>query len=175
MVAGVGSATSLSKLIHDASVGDLYYHLTVLERCRVVDFRQVSQVRGSKERIYELRSAAAWGDVWGSLPPLAAAGLRNAWLGEFASLAAAALDSRTIEGHLGSVFGGRLLRVDEQGAAEIRETLRAALASVERIEAQSRGRLEAANPAGGTSMVVGAAAFEAPPAQWWEGRNANAP
>jgi hypothetical protein len=171
LMAGPGSATTLSKSFEDASVGHLYYHLNVLERCRMVDVCRSRPAGGAMERFFELRRPAGWGDVWASLPPPAVAGLQNAWLGEFAGLLAAALDSRSTE-RPGTVLSGRPVRTDERGFAEVREVLRAALASVERIADQSRQRLERSGAAGEMNMVVGAAAFEAPPADWWEARGA---
>lgn len=170
LMTGPGSATALSKAFEDAPLGDVYYHLTVLERCRVVELCRVRPVRGAKERIYELRPAAEWGDVWERLPPLAVAGFRNAWLGEFAGLATAALDSGTAE-RQGTILSGRPVRTDERGFEEICEVTRAALAAFERIAAESRQRLERSGAGEEINVVIGAAAFEAPPPEWWESRH----
>lgn len=172
LVAGPGSATTLSKVFDDATVGDLYYHLTVLERCRVIELRRLRPVRGAKERIFELRRRAWWGDVWDSLPPSAVAAFQNAWIREFAGLAAAALDSGAIERRPSSVLTARPMRIDEQGFTEVSQTLRAALAEVDRIADESRQRLEVSEAVGEVNTVVGAAAFEAAPADWWETRDA---
>jgi DNA-binding transcriptional ArsR family regulator len=170
LMSGRGSAATLSRTFEDVPLGDVYYHLTVLERCRIVELCRVRPVRGAKERIYELRLAAEWGKVWERLPPPALAGFRNAWLGEFAGLATAALDSGTTE-RRGTVLSGRSLRTDERGFKEIGERLRAALAAVERIAAEGRQRLERSGAGEEIDVVTGAAAFEAPPSDWWETRH----
>lgn len=168
LIAGPGSATTLSKSFDDCSVGDLFYHLTVLERCRVVDLRRSRRVRGGTERIFELRPAAGWGDVWDSLPPVAVGGLQSTWLREYAILAVAALESPASERRPSTVLSGRQLTTDEQGLAEIGEVFRAALADVERIAEESRQRLDATEAVREKAAVIGAAAFEVPSADWWE-------
>jgi DNA-binding transcriptional ArsR family regulator len=174
LIAGPGSATTLSKAFDEISLGDVYYHLNVLERCRVVELRGLQRGRGSKERFFALRRPVRWGDVWDSLPPPAVAACHNAWLGAFAGLAAAALESRTTE-RAGTFFSGRPFRTDEQGFQEIGEAIRAAVASIERISGESQERLELSEAAEEINVAFGAAAFEAPPANWWEARRLESP
>jgi DNA-binding transcriptional ArsR family regulator len=168
LVAGPGSATSLSRAIDDSTVHDLFYHLTVLERLRIVRLYRLRPARGAREKIFELRSPARWGDVWKSLPPSIVAGLQNASFGNFVELATATFDSRPVERDPRTVFDGCAIRTDEQGYREIGDLLRAALTDVERIRSESRMRLDESDGAGQINAVIGAAAFEAPPPDWWE-------
>jgi hypothetical protein len=51
---GTGSATKFSEEFGDVSVGDCHYHLTALEKGRVIELVRTRKVRGATERVYRL-------------------------------------------------------------------------------------------------------------------------
>jgi DNA-binding transcriptional ArsR family regulator len=160
LVAGEGSATTLSKQFGDASVGDVSYHLSVLaDDCELIELARSRQVRGALENFYRLRPGSRLGSI--RLPKRVMKDLRAELFRTFVEAAVAALDSGSLDAGDQTTFAAKPVTVDQRGMEEINEALREALQRVKRAEAESRRRLKRKGPAGVVSAVVGAAAFQA--------------
>jgi DNA-binding transcriptional ArsR family regulator len=162
LVAGEGSATTLSRQFGDATVGDVSYHLGVLaDDCDLIERVRSKQVRGALENFYRLKPpGSALGGV--ELPKPIVQGLRVELFCTFVDAAVAALDAGSFDTDDETTFAAKPVTVDPQGLAEINQALREAMERVKRAEAESRRRLELESSTEAVSAVVGAAAFQPP-------------
>ncbi len=160
LIAGEGSATSLSRQFGDASVGDVSYHLGVLaDDCELIECVRSQQVRGASESFFRLKPGSSLGQI--KLPQTIVQGLRAELFRTFVEAAVAALDAGSLDSGDDTTFSAKPVTVDQQGLAEINQALREAMERVKRAEAESRRRLKRKSLAGAVNAVVGAAAFQA--------------
>ena len=169
LVAGEGSATTLSRQFGDATVGDVSYHLGVLaDDCDLIERVRSRQVRGALESFFRLKPGSDLERI--QLPQPIMQGLRAELFRTFVDAAVAALEAGSLDAGDDTTFAAKPVTVDEQGMAEINEALREAMQRVKRAEADSRRRLKHKGSTG-VSAVVGAAAFQAAmPPEPGEGR-----
>jgi DNA-binding transcriptional ArsR family regulator len=162
LVAGEGSAATLSRQFHDVQLSDVAYHLRVLaDDCELIEMTRSRPVRGAMESFYRLKPDT---DLAGlQLPQPIAEWLRAQLFLNFVDVAVAAMDSGSLDGGDETTFAAKPVTVDRQGMAEINEAMREAMERVRRAEAESRRRLKLKNPSGVVSAMVGAAAFPATP------------
>jgi DNA-binding transcriptional ArsR family regulator len=159
LVAGEGSATTLSRQFGDVTVGDVSYHLGVLaDDCDLIERVRSRQVRGALESFFRLKSGSDLERI--QLPRPIVQGLRAELFRTFVDAAVAALEAGSLDAGGDTTFAAKPVTVDEQGMAEINEALREAMQRVKRAEADSRRRLKHKGSTG-VSAVVGAAAFQA--------------
>lgn len=161
LVAGEGSATTLSRQFGDATVGDVSYHLGVLaDDCELIELVRSQQVRGALENFYRLSPGADLGEI--QLPKSIMQGLRAELFRTFVDAAVAALDSGSLDTEDDTTFAAKPVTVDHKGMTEINEAMRDAMRRVKQAEANSRRRLKRVKGrSGAVSVVVGAAAFQA--------------
>jgi hypothetical protein len=119
-------------------------------------------VRGGNESIFRLRPRASWGKLWEAIPLSVLGGWRSTGFRQFVEIALAALDAGALDDRDGTIFTAAPVTVDRQGFGEINEAIGAALGTVDRVEAESRKRLEGASSEGAIGAVVAAALFRAP-------------
>lgn len=163
LVAGEGSATTLSRQFGDATVGDVSYHLGVLaDDCDLIERVRAEQVRGALESFFRLKPpGSALGRV--ELPKPIVQGLRAELFCTFVDAAVAALDAGLFDApDSTTTFAAKPVTVDPQGLEEINQALAEAMERVKRAEAESRRRLELESSAEPVSALVGAAAFQPP-------------
>jgi DNA-binding transcriptional ArsR family regulator len=159
LVAGEGSATTLSRQFGDATVGDVSYHLGVLaDDCDLIERVRSRQVRGALESFFRLKPGSDLERI--QLPQPIVQGLRGELFRTFVDAAVAALEAGSLDAEGDTIFAAKPVTVDQQGMAEINEALREAMKRVKRAEADSRRRLKHKGSTG-VSAVVGAAAFQA--------------
>lgn len=159
LIAGEGSATTLSRQFGDVSVGDVSYHLGVLaDDCELIERVRAQQVRGALESFFRLKPGSSLGPI--QLPQPIMEGLRAELFRTFVDAAVAALKAGSFDAGDDTTFAAKPVTVDQQGLAEINEALREAMERVKRAEAESRRRLEKRSTEP-VSAVVGAAAFQA--------------
>jgi DNA-binding transcriptional ArsR family regulator len=159
LVAGEGSATTLSRQFGDATVGDVSYHLGVLaDDCELIERVRSRQVRGALESFFRLRPGSELQQI--QLPQPIVQGLRGELFRTFVDAAVAALEAGSLDADGDTTFAAKPVTVDQQGLAEINEALQEAMERVKRAEADSRRRLKHKGSTG-VSAVVGAAAFQA--------------
>jgi DNA-binding transcriptional ArsR family regulator len=160
LIAGEGSATTLSRQFGDVSVGDVSYHLGVLaDDCELIERVRAQQVRGAMESFFRLKPGSSLGSI--ELPQPIMEGLRAELFRTFVDAAVAALEAGSFDAGDETTFAAKPVTVDRQGLAEINEALRDAMERVKRAEAESRRRLELKGSTEPVSAVVGAAAFQA--------------
>jgi len=159
LVAGEGSATTLSRQFGDVTVGDVSYHLGVLaDDCELIERVRSRQVRGALESFFRLRPGSELHRI--QLPPPVVQGLRGELFRTFVDAAVAALEAGSLDADPDTTFAAKPVTVDQQGMAEINEALQEAMERVKRAEADSRRRLKHKGSPG-VCAVVGAAAFQA--------------
>jgi DNA-binding transcriptional ArsR family regulator len=161
LVAGEGSATTLSRQFGDVTVGDVSYHLGVLaDDCELIELARSQQVRGALENFYRLSPGADLTDI--QLPHSIMQGLRAELFRSFVEAAVAAMDAGWLDTDDDTTFSAKPVTVDRKGMAEINEAMREAMRRVKRAEAKSRQRLRRVKDrSDAVSVVVGAAAFQA--------------
>jgi DNA-binding transcriptional ArsR family regulator len=161
LVAGEGSATTLSRQFGDVSVGDVSYHLGVLaDDCELIELVRAQQVRGAQESFYRLKPGAKLGQI--NVPPALVPGLRAELFRSFVDATVAALEAGSLDAREDTIFAAKPVTVDQRGMAEINTAMREALQRVKRAEADSRRRLKRVKDSTrALNAVVGAAAFEA--------------
>lgn len=161
LVAGEGSATSLSHQFGDVSVGDVFYHLGVLaDDCELLECVRSRRVRGAFENFFRLRPGPSLGPL--QLPDAIAEGLRGELFRTFVDAAVVALDTGSLDAGEAATFAARPVTVDRRGLAEINAVLVEAMERISGAEAEARRRLNGAGESSeAIGAVVGTAAFRA--------------
>lgn len=155
---GEGSATSLSREIPGATVGDVSYHLGVLDDdCLMVELVRSRPVRGAEEHFFRLRLDTDLKRI--RLPEVVTHHLRAAIFRLFADAVVAAIEAGTLSDQDSSTFEAEPLTVDQEGAHEIHATMREAMRQVKRTEGESLERLRQKKFKDSISLLVGAASF----------------
>ena len=158
-----GQNASPSELAAEFRVGlgNVVYHMRVLEECGCVVLVGTAKVRGAIEHFYTATPRSFIGHQdWRRAPLSVRGGVTNEALRTFVGKVGAAIDADTIDRREDTTLNWMPIVVDEQGWRETAEILESALSELVTLAARSRERLGEAD---GIPVVTGLAAFEAPP------------
>jgi DNA-binding transcriptional ArsR family regulator len=162
------SPSELTDLL-DAPLGNVAYHVRVLEKCGCIEQVSTARRRGAVEHYFRARPRSYIGHQdWRRVPPSLRDGVTGAQLGTFFDRAADALEAGTIDAREDTTLSWMPMAVDAAGWTEIVEVFKAATARLEKIHELNRRRM-AQNGEGAISVVVGMAAFEPAPDGWEPG------
>jgi DNA-binding transcriptional ArsR family regulator len=171
------SPSELTDLL-DAPLGNVAYHVRVLEKCGCIEQVATARRRGAVEHYFRAKPRSYIGHQdWRTVPPSLRDGVTGAQLGSFFDRAADALEAGTIDAREDSTLSWMPMAVDAAGWAEVAEVFKATKARLEKIHELNRRRMEASGE-DATSVVVGMAAFEPAPHDWKPGEgtpDGNAP
>jgi DNA-binding transcriptional ArsR family regulator len=153
----------------DAPLGNVAYHVRVLEKCGCIEQVATARRRGAVEHYFRARPRSYIGHQdWRKVPPSLRDGVTGAQLGSFFDRAADALEAGTIDAHADTTLSWMPMAVDAAGWEEVAEVFKAARARLEKIHELNRRRMKQSGE-GARSMVVGMAAFEPAPDGWEPG------
>jgi DNA-binding transcriptional ArsR family regulator len=159
------SPSELTELL-SAPLGNVAYHVRVLEKCGCIEQVATARRRGAVEHYFRARPRSFIGHRdWRKVPRSLREGVTGSALGTFFDRAADALESGTIEAHDDTTLNWMPLAVDPAGWAEVAAVFEAAANRLEAIHALCRKRMEASGEEA-TPLVVGMAAFEPAPEDW---------
>ena len=164
LVGGPQSPTTLGRAI-GSSVRDVTYHVRVLERkCEILEPIHDDQQDAGGQRFVRLRSPFRVANLaLEQLPAQFRQGVVVTLLGNFVSLAHAAIESGAIGNRDGATLSFRPSLLDAEGWRRANHVLRSADKEIEMIEGESRERLKVAESADVVHAVFGSALFEAAP------------
>lgn len=142
-------------------LGNVAYHARVLEKCGVIEEIRTAQRRGAVEHYFRAvpRSYIGHQD-WRKVPRSVRSEITGASLESFVNRVVEAMQAGTIDDREDTTLNWMTMAVDEVGWVQATEVLDEALTRLQSVHEQSRQRLEM-TAGGGTSMIVGLAAFEA--------------
>jgi DNA-binding transcriptional ArsR family regulator len=164
------SPSELTDLL-SAPLGNVAYHVRVLEKCGCIEQVATARRRGAVEHYFRARPRSYIGHQdWRKVPSSIRDAVSGAALGSFFDRAADALEAGTIDAREDTTLNWMPMAVDEAGWSEVAAVFEAASKRLEAIHALSRKRIEEGDeeePA--TSLVVGMAAFEPAPYGWKPG------
>ncbi len=145
----------------DVPLGNAAYHSRVLEQCGCIEVVRTEQRRGAIEHFFRAvpRSYIGHQD-WRKVPRSVRSEVTGASLESFMSRAVAALEAGKIDDREDTTLNWMTVAVDRLGWEQVAELLEEALARLQAIYEQCRGRLEMSDEEA-TRMIIGLAAFEA--------------
>jgi len=154
------SPSELTELL-SAPLGNVAYHVRVLEKCGCIEQVRTEQRRGAVEHYFRAvpRSYIGHQD-WRKVPRSLRTGVTGASFESFVNRLLDALQEGKIDDREDTTLSWMTMAVDEVGWAQAAEVLGEALARLQSVHEQSRHRLEMTGGEA-TSMIVGLAAFEA--------------
>jgi DNA-binding transcriptional ArsR family regulator len=154
------SPTELARGFRE-SLGVVSYHANALLEVDCIELVSTQPKRGTIEHFYTARPRSFIGHQdWRRAPLSVRGGVTNESLRTFVAKVGAALDADTIDRREDTTLNWMPMSVDEQGWRETAEILDRTLQELQKVAAESRGRLGAED---GIPVVTGLAAFEAPP------------
>jgi DNA-binding transcriptional ArsR family regulator len=165
------SPSELTELL-SAPLGNVAYHVRVLEKCGCIEQVATARRRGAVEHYFRARPRSYIGHQdWRKVPRSMRDAVTGSALGSFIDRAADALEAGTMDAHDDTTLNWMPMAVDEAGWAEVATVFKAAANRLEAIHALCRRRIE---QSGGEAMpmVVGMAAFEPAPDGWAPGDGA---
>jgi DNA-binding transcriptional ArsR family regulator len=143
-------------------LGNVAYHVRVLERCGCVELVGTARRRGAIEHYFRARPRSYIGHQdWRKVPATLRGEVSGASLQSFAERVAEALEAGTIDARDDTTLAWMPLAVDETGWVQVATVLAETLAKLQIVHDQSRKRI-ATSGAPLTPIVVGVAGFEAP-------------
>jgi DNA-binding transcriptional ArsR family regulator len=159
------SPSELTDLL-EAPLGNVAYHVRVLEKCGCIEQVATARRRGAVEHYFRARPRSFIGHKdWRNVPKSLRDAVTGAQLGTFFDRAADALEAGTIDAHEDTTLNWMPLAVDAAGWEEVALVFQAAAARLEKIHQLNRQRM-AESGEEPTSLVVGMAAFEPAPEDW---------
>jgi DNA-binding transcriptional ArsR family regulator len=159
------SPSELTDLL-SAPLGNVAYHVRVLEKCGCIEQVATARRRGAVEHYFRARPRSYIGHQdWRKVPPSLRDAVTGASLGSFFDRAADALESGTMDAHDDTTLNWMPMAVDEAGWAEVAAVFKAAANRLEAIHALCRRRMEQSEEEA-APLVVGMAAFEPAPDGW---------
>jgi DNA-binding transcriptional ArsR family regulator len=162
------SPSELTDLL-DAPLGNVAYHVRVLEKCGCIEQVGTARRRGAVEHYFRARPRSYIGHQdWRRVPASLRDAVTGAQLGTFFDRAADALEAGTIDARDDTTLNWMPMAVDAAGWAEVVEVFQAATARLQKIHELNRRRMSQSGEAP-TSVVVGMAAFEPAPQDWEPG------
>src|ERR1700753_1060927 len=149
-----------------APLGNVAYHVRVLEKCGCVEQVATARRRGAVEHYFRARPRSYIGHQdWRKVPKSLRDAVTGASLGTFFDKAADALEAGTMDARDDTTLNWMPMAVDEAGWAEVSAVFGAVTNRLEAIHELCRRRMEESDEEA-ISMVVGRAAFE-PAAGGW--------
>lgn len=163
------SPSELTELL-SAPLGNVAYHVRVLERCGCIEQVATARRRGAVEHYFRARPRSYIGHQdWRNVPKSLRDAVSGATLGSFFDRAADALESGSMDARDDTTLNWMPMAVDEAGWDEVAAVFKAAANRLEAIHALCRQRIEGSEEEEAISMVVGMAAFEPAPSGWVAG------
>jgi DNA-binding transcriptional ArsR family regulator len=156
------SPSELTELLQ-APLGNVAYHVRVLEKCGCIEQVATARRRGAVEHYFRARPRSYIGHQdWRKVPKSLRDAVTGASLGTFFDKAADALEAGTMDARDDTTLNWMPMAVDEAGWAEVKAVFEAVTNRLEAIHELCRRRLEQ-NKEESTALVVGMAAFEPAP------------
>ena len=166
------SPSELTELL-SAPLGNVAYHVRVLEKCGCIEQVATARRRGAIEHYFRARPRSYIGHQdWRKVPKSLRDAVTGASLGTFFDRAADALEAGTIDAREDTTLNWMPMAVDEAGWAEVAAVFEAVGNRLEAIHELCRRRLEKSDEEP-TPLVVGMAAFEPAPDGWSPGDGAD--
>jgi DNA-binding transcriptional ArsR family regulator len=162
------SPSELTDLL-SAPLGNVAYHVRVLEKCGCIEQVATARRRGAVEHYFRARPRSYIGHQdWRKVPKSLRDAVTGSALGSFFDRAADALESGTMDSHDDTTLNWMPMAVDEAGWTEVATVFEAAANRLEAIHALCRKRMDKSGEEA-TPLVVGMAAFEPAPDGWAPG------
>jgi DNA-binding transcriptional ArsR family regulator len=159
------SPSELTDLL-EAPLGNVAYHVRVLEKCGCIEQVATARRRGAVEHYFRARPRSYIGHKdWRKVPKSLRDSVTGSQLGTFFDRAADALEAGTIDARDDTTLSWMPMAVDSAGWEEVALVFQAATARLEKIHELNRRRM-AESGEEPTSLVVGMAAFEPAPLDW---------
>jgi DNA-binding transcriptional ArsR family regulator len=159
------SPSELTELL-SAPLGNVAYHVRVLEKCGCIEQVATARRRGAVEHYFRARPRSYIGHQdWRNVPKSLRDAVTGSALGTFFDRAADALEAGTMDAHDDTTLNWMPMAVDADGWAEVAAVFEAATNRLEAIHALCRRRMEKSGEEA-TPLVVGMAAFEPAPDDW---------
>jgi len=156
------SPSELTDLLQ-APLGNVAYHVRVLEKCGCIEQVATARRRGAVEHYFRARPRSYIGHQdWRKVPKSLRDAVTGASLGTFFDKAADALEAGTMDARDDTTLNWMPMAVDEAGWAEVTAVFQAVTNRLEAIHELCRRRM-AQNGEESTALVVGMAAFEPAP------------
>jgi DNA-binding transcriptional ArsR family regulator len=156
------SPSELTDLLQ-APLGNVAYHVRVLEKCGCIEQVATARRRGAVEHYFRARPRSYIGHQdWRKVPKSLRDAVTGASLGTFFDKAADALEAGTMDARDDTTLNWMPMAVDQTGWAEVAAVFEAVTNRLEAIHELCRRRMEQ-NGEESTSLVVGMAAFEPAP------------
>jgi DNA-binding transcriptional ArsR family regulator len=160
------SPSELTELL-SAPLGNVAYHVRVLEKCGCIEQVATARRRGAVEHYFRARPRSYIGHQdWRKVPKSLRDAVTGASLGSFFDRAADALESGTLDARDDTTLNWMPMAVDEAGWDEVAAVFKATANRLEAIHALCRKRIAQSEEEEAISMVVGMAAFEPAPGGW---------
>jgi DNA-binding transcriptional ArsR family regulator len=162
------SPSELTEML-SAPLGNVAYHVRVLEKCGCIEQVATARRRGAVEHYFRARPRSYIGHQdWRNVPKSLRDAVSGASLGTFFDRAADALESGTLDARDDTTLNWMPMAVDAAGWEEVAAVFQAAANRLEAIHALCRRRMtESGDEA--IPLVVGMAAFEPAPKGWEAG------
>ncbi len=159
------SPSELTELL-SAPLGNVAYHVRVLEKCGCIEQVETARRRGAVEHYFRARPRSYIGHQdWRKVPKSLRDAVTGASLGTFFDRAADALEAGTMDARDDTTLNWMPMAVDAEGWAEVAAVFEAVTNRLEKIHELCRRRM-AQNGEEPTALVVGMAAFEPAPDGW---------
>ncbi len=156
------SPSELTDLLQ-APLGNVAYHVRVLEKCGCIEQVATARRRGAVEHYFRARPRSYIGHQdWRKVPKSLRDAVTGASLGTFFDKAADALEAGTMDARDDTTLNWMPMAVDEAGWAEVTAVFEAVTNRLEAIHELCRRRMEK-NEEESKALVVGMAAFEPAP------------
>ena len=159
------SPSELTELL-SAPLGNVAYHVRVLEKCGCIEQVATARRRGAVEHYFRARPRSYIGHKnWRKVPKSLRDSVTGSQLGTFFDRAADALEAGTMDARDDTTLNWMPMSVDAVGWAEVATVFEAVSKRLEAIHELCRRRMEKSGEEP-TSLVVGMAAFEPAPDGW---------
>lgn len=159
------SPSELTEMLQ-APLGNVAYHVRVLEKCGCIEQVATARRRGAVEHYFRARPRSYIGHQdWRKVPKSMRDSVTGASLGTFFDRAADALESGTMDSRDDTTLSWMPMAVDQAGWAEVAAVFQAVNNRLEAIHALCRRRMEGGEEVA-IPLVVGMAAFEPAPDGW---------
>jgi DNA-binding transcriptional ArsR family regulator len=159
------SPSELTDLL-EAPLGNVAYHVRVLEKCGCIEQVATARRRGAVEHYFRARPRSYIGHKdWRNVPKSLRDSVTGSQLGTFFDRAADALEAGTMDAHDDTTLNWMPMAVDAEGWEEVAVVFKAAVARLEKIHELNRQRMKESGE-DATSLIVGMAAFEPAPQDW---------
>ena len=156
------SPSELTEML-SAPLGNVAYHVRVLEKCGCIEQVATARRRGAVEHYFRARPRSYIGHQdWRKVPKSLRDAVTGSALGSFFDRAADALEAGTMDARDDTTLNWMPMAVDEAGWAEVAAVFEAVTNRLEAIHDLCRRRMKQ-NGEESTALVVGMAAFEPAP------------